>query len=147
MIQVTVTNIELSKFSRSMKKVSSESKKNAQREIIRSANRIQNKAIGYAPRSSSVLAGSYRVIPGRKGLGAEVFSAVNYAPYVEFGTGAGVRRYAYFREFEGLKQYAAQFKGRGIRKRDKKPVSHLYRAVFKEQPKLIKSLEKAFNND
>jgi len=56
------------------------------------------------------IAGSFRVVESRDGLGAMVVNDKHYAPYVEFGTGRYVRVYS------GYESYAWQFKGRGIRK-------------------------------
>lgn len=61
-----------------------------------------------------------------KGLNAEVGASVNYAPYVEFGTGGLVDIP------QGLEDYAIQFKGAGIRQVNLPARPFLFNSAFEE---------------
>jgi HK97 gp10 family phage protein len=70
---------------------------------------------------------------------AVVGTNVNYAPYIEFGTGDLVEIP------EGAESVAAQYKGKGIRKVNIKAVSFLNFAAVKNRKKFIESLTKNLN--
>lgn len=72
------------------------------------------------------------------GKTGEVIVGVEYGPYVEFGTGSKVR------VPQELKDYAMQFKGKGIRNVNIRPQPYLYPAFFINRDRLIKKLNEYF---
>jgi hypothetical protein len=69
-----------------------------------------------------------------KHIGVE--ASVHYAPYIEFGTGDLVKIPA------GLEEYAAQFKGRGIRKVNLPARPAVFPSFEEEKPKLLEAIAK-----
>ncbi len=65
-----------------------------------------------------------------------VFTNVDYAPYMEFGTGRLTS------VPPALKRLAAQFKGKGIREVNLMPQPFMYPAFIIERPKYIKALKR-----
>ena len=73
----------------------------------------------------------------KDGLGGKVsVDTVDYGPYVEFGTGSLVE------VPEGLKAFALQFKGQGIREGNLPPQPFLFPAVEEERPKFLDKIRK-----
>jgi len=73
----------------------------------------------------------------KDGLGGKVsVDTVDYGPYVEFGTGNLVD------VPQGLKEFALQFKGQGIREVNLKPQPFLFPAVEEERPKFLDKIRK-----
>lgn len=145
MVTIEITSAELNKFQRQVDKHSKETKDAIDRAVLRSANKVKNAAQGQAPRASSGLASSYRIVRSATGMQAEVYSDKTYAPYVEFGTGTGVRSYRFFNKIQGLREYAMQFKGRGVRQVNRTPVAHLFKALYRETPKFLNRINKILN--
>ncbi|WP_018130711.1 HK97-gp10 family putative phage morphogenesis protein [Effusibacillus pohliae] len=75
--------------------------------INTTAANIARKAKQRAPVDTGRLRGSIQMRPYRGGLEAAVGTNVEYAPYIEFGTGKGVNVPQQYADF------AAQFKGHG----------------------------------
>ncbi len=79
---------------------------------------------------------------GKSRLSGRVWTNVEYAPYVEFGTIENVSV-----PLE-LTEYAMQFKGRGIRKKGgRKAKPFLYPAFKEEEPKYIEAIKKVMQQD
>ena len=89
-----------------------------------------NKIIGHGPGIKSSI---HPIVKGKTG---EVVVNVKYAPYQDFGTGDRVIVPT------ELKDYAMQFKGKGIRKVNTRPQPYLYPAFFINRDRLTKDLEK-----
>ena len=70
------------------------------------------------------------------GKNGEVKVGVNYGPFVEFGTGSKVKVPAELRE------YAMQFKGKGIRKVNLGARPYFYPGFFIERAKFLEKLKK-----
>jgi hypothetical protein len=77
------------------------------------------------------------VRPKVKDYHGQVTIRTHYAPYVEFGTGRLVR-------VPGeLKDYAMQFKGKGIRQVNRRTEPYFYPNFFDQRDNFFKELEKA----
>lgn len=88
------------------------------------ADDIANKASSRVPTDAGFLKNS--IYKEASGLKAEVGASVNYAPYVEFGTGSEVD------VPQGLEDYAIQFKGAGIRQVNLPARPFLFNSAFEE---------------
>ena len=103
---------------------------------------IQGKAVSKVPVDTGVLKNSIRVDAADiKNLKGSVIAEADYAPYVEFGTGALVD------VPEGLEDYAIQFKGQGKRQVNLPPRPFLIPAWEQERLKLVDNIEKAIENE
>jgi len=103
-------------------------------QVARSALQIEQNTKRETPVDTGRLRASYTILFRFDKMGAEVGSNVEYAPYVEFGTGTSVEIPS------GLETYAATFKGKGVRQVNLPARPHLYPAYEKERPKFIKAL-------
>jgi hypothetical protein len=105
---------------------------NIRRETIRNL-------VGQMERSGGRLASSYHIT--RLGLAGEVFSNLEYAPFVEFGTGEDVFINDKGFTFDSdVREYASQFKKGPGRNKEAKP--HLFPSFEKERPEYVKAIEK-----
>lgn len=66
----------------------------------------------------------------------EIFNNTNYAAYVEFGTGNMVE------VPNELKQYAMQFKGKGIKRRNYPASPFFFAPFFKRRQKILRDIVK-----
>jgi HK97 gp10 family phage protein len=108
-------------------------------QIERSAINIEREAKNLCPVDDQILRPSIakKVTATDSGrvLEAEVGTVVEYAPFVEFGTGSGVSVPAEQQEF------ALQFKGKTGRVRNYPARPFLFPAWEKERPKFINAME------
>jgi HK97 gp10 family phage protein len=108
-------------------------------QIERSAINIEREAKNACPVDDQILRPSIakKVTATDSGrvLEAEVGTNVEYAPFVEFGTGSGVSVPA------GQEEFAMQFKGKTGRKRNYPARPFLFPAWERERPKFVKSME------
>ena len=108
-------------------------------QVERSAINIEREAKNAAPVDMGILRSSIAktVTASDSGrvLEAEVGTNVEYAPFVEFGTGSGVSVPA------GQEEFAMQFKGKTGRKRNYPARPFLFPAWERERPKFVKSME------
>jgi HK97 gp10 family phage protein len=108
-------------------------------QIERSAINIEREAKNLCPVDDQILRPSIakKVTATDSGrvLEAEVGTVVEYAPFVEFGTGSGVSIPA------GQEEFAMQFKGKTGRKRNYPARPFLFPAWERERPKFVKSME------
>jgi hypothetical protein len=89
--------------------------------------------------SGGRLASSYHIT--KFDLAGEVFSNLEYAPFVEFGTGEDVFINDKGFTFDSdVRQYASQFKRGPGRNKEAKP--HLFPAFEEERPKYVQAIEK-----
>ena len=72
-----------------------------------------------------------------KKLDKQLFNDIEYAPYVEFGTGGLVS------VPPGLEEIAIQFKGAGIRKVNLPAQPFFFRAFFEKKDKMIQNIKNA----
>jgi phage gpG-like protein len=108
-------------------------------QIERSAINIEREAKNLCPVDDQILRPSIakKVTATDSGrvLEAEVGTVVEYAPFVEFGTGSGVSIPA------GQEEFAMQFKGKTGRVRNYPARPFLFPAWERERPKFVKSME------
>ena len=102
--------------------------------IQQTALNIQADAKRDVPIKTTRLRGS--ITATGSGLEAEVFTNVEYAAYVEFGTGTMVDVPS------GMEDYAAQFKGRGIKEVNISPQPYLMPAFEHHGQRLIDAIKK-----
>lgn len=106
-------------------------------EIKASVENMDGNAKALAPVDLGALKQS--VYWGQIADGGEVGTDLEYAPYVEFGTGDLVDVPA------GLEDYAMQFKGAGVRKVNLPARPFLYPAYQAEKPELLKRILEVIN--
>ena len=108
-------------------------------QIERSAINIEREAKNACPVDDQILRPSIRKKVTATELGrvleAEVGTRVEYAPFVEFGTGSGVSIPA------GQEEFAMQFKGKTGRVRNYPARPFLFPAWERERPKFINAME------
>jgi len=108
------------------------------------AERTENAARNKVPVDTGALKGTIRSVVSQNGLTwivkAGGINGVNYAPYIEFGTGAGVDD-TFLQEF-GLVKYASQFKGNEPAKNPIPANSYLYRNARLEFEKTLANIKK-----
>ena len=119
-------------------KLSKQSKEEVASEINASALTIQRNAKRNVVVDNGFLRNSIALTPLSE-LTYSVEARAKYAPYVEFGTGGLVDIPA------GYEQYAAIFRGKGIRKVNLRARPFLIPAFENEVPQLLKRLKKIFN--
>ena len=119
-------------------KLSKDAQQEVSKEINNSALVIQRNAKRNVVVDNGFLRGSIRLEP-ISDLTYTVEAKAKYAPYVEFGTGGLVDIPA------GYEQYAAIFRGKGIRKVNLRARPFLIPAFENEVPQLLKRLKKIFN--
>jgi HK97 gp10 family phage protein len=109
-------------------------------QIERSAINIEREAKNLCPVDFGILRSSIAktVDASDSGriLSAEVGTNVEYAPFVEFGTGDGASSIP-----AELQEYASEFKGKTGRKRNYPARPFLFPAWEQERPKFVKSME------
>lgn len=88
----------------------------------------------FVPVDKGGLKQSIRV--ANKGLTGEVTVGAEYGPYVEYGTGSKVNVPT------ELKDYAIQFKGKGIRQVNTRSQPYLYPSFFLNREKFIKDMDR-----
>jgi HK97 gp10 family phage protein len=108
-------------------------------QIERSAINIEREAKNLCPVDDQILrpsiAKTVTATDSGRVLEAEVGTSVEYAPFVEFGTGSGVSVPA------GQEEFAMQFKGKTGRKRNYPARPFLFPAWERERPKFINAME------
>lgn len=106
--------------------------------IHRAGLRIESRAKSNTNRNTDlgVLKGSIIQNYSEKGFSVAVGSEIEYAPYVEFGTGAMVSVPT------GLEGYAMQFKGAGIKEVNLPARPYLYPAFTQTVPDFLQDVEK-----
>jgi HK97 gp10 family phage protein len=108
-------------------------------QIERSAINIEREAKNLCPVDDQILrpsiAKTVTATDSGRVLEAEVGTSVEYAPFVEFGTGSGVSVPA------GQEEFAMQFKGKTGRKRNYPARPFLFPAWERERPKFVNAME------
>lgn len=130
------SNYELERFRKQLRKFSSKKTEKLKKVTELAVSKIASGARARVPRVTSRLYTSIRPLMAKSGLSGRVFTNVEYAAYVEFGTIEHVEV-----PLE-LTAYAMQFKGRGIRKKGgRKAKPFLYPAFKEEEPKYIQAIK------
>lgn len=105
------------------------------KEMTASALEINAKQISYTPIDTGRLRGG-NGFDVSKPLNKQLFNMVDYAPYIEFGTG-GLTTIP-----QGMEEIASQFKGTGIRKINMRAQPFFFRAFFEVAPKMLARIKK-----
>lgn len=103
-------------------------------EIEASTYEIHSEAVQRVPVDTGFLKNSINA--QYQNMHGQVEATMNYAPYIEFGTGGMVN------VPEGLETYAMQFKGKGDARVSMRPQPFLYPAFARETPKLLERINK-----
>jgi len=109
--------------------------KGVDNEMNETVKEINAKQIIYNPIDTGRLKGGNK-FDIAKPLNKLIENNIEYAPYIEFGTGG------YVRVPKGLEDIAIQFKGKKGGKVNIRPQPFFYRAYFEEYPKLIQKIKK-----
>ena len=136
MIEVRIENADLQKALNDLKKYDKEVQQGVKKEILRTAYAVTDKAKGKVPVAKGRLRSSLSVKNDLSEFQAQSGTNVHYAPYVEFGTGSRVQIPP------GKEDYAAQFKGRGIRKVNRQAKPFLFPAAESERRNYENNMEK-----
>jgi len=133
---IILSNSEIRKFNEWTKTITRENKNECGNLLVRHSMNIARRAMMFAPVNYGFLRASIGRSYERGSLQATISAGgqgrgvnVNYAPYVEFGTGNRVV------VPDDVKDYAIQFKGAGIRKVNNRAQPYFFPAVrlgFKE---------------
>ena len=109
---IKINQSDLAKLNKKLAMLQKFSKKELSSEIGRGAMEIVGRAKQSAAKDTGALRQSINAEASRKGV--DVIANIDYAPYIEFGTGSQVSL-ADMKELGIPDSYAAQFKGDGIR--------------------------------
>lgn len=109
---IKINQSDLAKLNKKLAQLQKFSKQELSNEIGRGAQEIVGRAKQSAPYDNGDLRGS--ISSEASGKGVAVIADIEYAPYVEFGTGSKVSL-TDMKELGIPDSYAAQFKGKGIR--------------------------------
>jgi len=135
---ITANISGLKELEKKLSKLGKNTEEGTANEINASALTIQRNAKRNVVVDNGFLRNSIRLEPLSK-LTYTVEAKAKYAPYVEFGTGGLVEIPS------GYEQYAAIFKGKGIRRVNLRARPFLIPAFESEIPELMKRLNKLFN--
>ncbi len=135
---ITANISGLKELEKKLSKLGKEVEEGTANEINTSALTIQRNAKRNVVVDNGFLRNSISLEPISK-LTYSVEAKAKYAPYVEFGTGGLVEIP------NGYQEFAALFKGRGIRKVNLRARPFLIPAFETEIPQLMKRLNKLFN--
>lgn len=111
--------------------IESNAKKNLMKELAKRQPKKNEKSTYHGVLASSIGSTQYQ-------NGISVAARKKYAAYVEFGTGDLVDIP------QGWEQYAAKFKGAGIRKVNNRARPYLIKAFIEEQPKIMNRIRAAY---
>lgn len=135
---ITANISGLKELEKKLSKLGKDTEDTTANEINNSALNIMRNAKRNVVVDNGFLRNSIRLEPISK-LTYTVEAKAKYAPYVEFGTGGLVEIPI------GYEQYAAIFKGKGIRRVNLRARPFLIPAFESEIPELMKRLNKLFN--
>ena len=139
MISAKIDKASLSLLDKKLTKLKMLSKQDFSNELGKTAFDI----VGMAKRSAPADTGNLRNLISLQKVGAnyiEVFSKAPYSPYVEFGTGARVSLDDML-ELGIPAQYAAQFKGKGVKDINLPARPFFYSSARKALQKLLLRLD------
>jgi HK97 gp10 family phage protein len=139
---VTLEIVGIDKVLKGLDKLPKELKQRVEGAIQDSALNIVRNAQRDAPRKAGKLAQeiSQKKLNEGKEVGREIVSPKKYSAFVEFGTGA------YVSVPEELAGYAAQFKGKGVKKVNLPARPFFFSNFYLEKPKLIENIKKVLKD-
>jgi hypothetical protein len=145
-LQLTVEQSELQKMNRWLDNASKDSTKKFKDILTATVKRIVRRSMQLAPVDKGLLRSSiHPIYPTNSELIAGVFVQRDYAAYNEWGTGDLVDKSATQRDKEDFGVDSMDWKGRGVRKVNRKPHPYLYdsaRISLKEMMIKLKDLMK-----
>lgn len=127
----------LSSLQKKLKELPENIKQEVIADIQDAADAVVMKAVQRVPVDLGVLKQSIGNEPKAGGLNYIVFVSAEYAPYVEFGTGAATEIPA------ELSEYGKQFKGSGIKNINLPARPFFFPGYFEERDKLLETLKKS----
>ena len=135
----------LNKVLKKLEKFGDEAKVLIEDELLETATEIRTQARFSAPVNKIVgMGGDLRqsiVVEKETDLSYKIVVGVKYAPYVEFGTGTKVNL-EYLVKSGMPKDYAMQFKGKGIKQVNINPQPYLFPAFINGKIHFISNLKK-----
>ena len=136
------SNAELERFRKQLRKFNSKKTEKLQKITEIAVHNIARGARARVPRVTSRLYTSIRPIMYKGNLAGKVWTNVEYAADVEFGTIGEVTIPPELIEF------ASQFKGRGLKKRGgQKAKPYLFPSLKEESPKYIDAIKKVMQQE
>lgn len=145
MLDAKINSADFKKLQKKFRKLHKFSKVDAVQEVNKAMLHARKMAIESAPvggkgKYGSTLKGSIDVKPTPDG--AEMFSKVHYAPYVEFGTGSKYVSPNDATELGIPSSYIAQFKGKGIKEVNLKPRPFFYVSAARAYNNMLARIER-----
>lgn len=139
MINFHIEQAEIDKCLKDVRKYSKKKQDQIWGELVDAANNTVKNAVAKAPETPrNRLRNDIGAKFDKGQINTRVGTAIDYAPYVEFGTGTLVDIP------DGLEDYAMQFKGKGLRQVNLPARPFLFPAFFKEQKELLKRIKRIF---
>lgn len=138
MINFHIEQAEIDKCLKDVRKYSKKKQDQIWGELVDAANNTVKNAVAKVPVKTRRLRNSIDAKFNKGQIQSRAGTNVDYAPYVEFGTGTLVD------VPDGLEDYAMQFKGKGLRQVNLPARPFLFPAFFKEQKELLKRIKRIF---
>ena len=140
MIRLSIPPAELRKAVQQIEGRTNKYKANVAKALFNGALDIESGAKQKAPVDTGRLRSSIQSKIDHKDISAEVTANVDYAPYVEFGTGIYARDYLAGKPKE-MTDHALEFYKTGQGRRPAKPF--LFPTYYEQRPKIIARVKKA----
>lgn len=140
MIKLSIPKGEINKVVKEVNRRSSTYEANVAKELFKGALDIESGAKQKAPVKFGRLRSSIQSKIDHKDVSAEVTANVDYAPYVEFGTGLYAKEYLAGKPTE-MVQHAREFFETGKGRTPAQPF--LFPAYYEQRPKIISRVRKA----
>lgn len=140
MIKLSIPQSEINKVVKEVNRRSSTYEANVAKELFKGALDIESGAKQRAPVDTGRLRSSIQSKIDHKDISAEVTANVDYAPYVEFGTGLYAKELLAGKPRE-MVQHAREFFKTGRGRRMAQPF--LFPTYYEQRPKIIARIKKA----
>lgn len=129
-VNIHIPEKEQVKFSRWIKSLENKNQREVKTLVRSTILNIHKWAVRFAPVDYAILKSSIRPVFTSSGFGGSVRVRAKYGPYKEFGTGTKVfKQYGeFYAPDPEIRKYAAQFRGRGIRKVNMEAKPYLFPA-------------------
>lgn len=142
-VYLTLPQSELLKFQQWTKTLTTENQNKCERLVRSTCFNIVRRAMRFSPVNFGFLKSSIGTDANSKRMSGAIWAGgigkgvnVRYAPYVEFGTGSGVS------VPPELQEYALQFKGRGLRKVNRRAQPYFFPSVNLGMKEMLMELNK-----
>jgi HK97 gp10 family phage protein len=140
MIKLSIPPAEMKKVTEEIRKRKSVYEQNVAKELFKGALDIESGAKQRAPVDTGRLRSSIQSKIDKEDVSAEVTVNVDYAPYVEFGTGQYAKAYLAGKPRE-MVDHAREFYKTGNGYRPARP--YLFPTYYEQRPKIIARVKKA----